>query len=45
MAETVINNLIKKTLKIFDERYFIDDKVNKAKIIQDIENYNISFLM
>lgn len=44
MAETVINNLIKKTLKIFDERYFIDDKVNKAKVIQDIENYNISLL-
>lgn len=38
--ETKINQAIKSVLLIFGEKYFIDDVINKQKVIQDLDNYD-----
>ena len=42
--DTKINNEINNILSIFGDKYFIDGKLNKNKVIQDLENYNESLL-
>lgn len=38
--ETKINQAIKSVLLIFGEKYFIDNVINKQKVIQDLDNYD-----
>lgn len=38
--DTKINQAIKSVLLIFGEKYFIDDVINKQKVIQDLDNYD-----
>ena len=38
--ETKINQEIRKALKEFDDKYFIDETVNKQRVIQDLYNYD-----
>lgn len=38
--ETKINQAIKSVLLMFGEKYFIDEIINKQKVIQDLDNYD-----
>lgn len=38
--ETFLNQEIRKLLKKFGNKYFIDDVVNKNKVIRDLDSYN-----
>jgi adenine-specific DNA-methyltransferase len=38
--ETILNQEIRTALKQFEEKYFIDETVNKQKVIQDLYNYD-----
>jgi len=42
--ETIINKEIKKTLEKFGDKYLIEDKVNKNKVIQDLDAYDNELL-
>lgn len=42
--ETTINDAIKKVLQQFREKYFIEDIVNKNKVIQDLDGHNTELL-
>ena len=42
--ETTINKELHKILKGFDNRYFLDEELNKNKVIQDLEDYNPKLL-
>src|SRR5690625_4767308 len=42
--KTKINDAIKHALQQFGEKYFIEDVVNKNKVIQDLDGYNIELL-
>ncbi|WP_259341325.1 site-specific DNA-methyltransferase, partial [Staphylococcus simulans] len=39
-----INNEIKHVLRQFGDKYFIRDGINKSKVIQDLDDYDISLL-
>lgn len=41
---TKINDELNRIFKTFGDKYFIDDKLNKAKIIVDLENYDEELL-
>lgn len=41
---TNINDELNRILKKFEDKYFIDEKLNKAKVIVDIENYDKELL-
>ena len=42
--QTKINNAIKQVLQRFGYKYFIEDVVNKSKVIQDLDGYDASLL-
>lgn len=42
--ETKINKAINDVLREFKDKYFIDDVVNKAKVIQDLDGYDAPLL-
>lgn len=42
--ETTINKELHKVLKGFDNRYFLDEELNKNKVIQDLEDCNPKLL-
>ncbi|MGC8230700.1 DNA methyltransferase [Pseudobacillus badius] len=42
--ETKINKEIRSALEKFGNKYFIEDKVNKSKVIQDIDTYDKQLL-
>lgn len=42
--ETKINQAIKSVLLMFGEKYFIDEIINKQKVIQDLDNYDKELL-
>jgi len=42
--ETKINQAITSVLERFGEKYFIDDALNKSKVIQDLDNYDATLL-
>lgn len=42
--ETKINDAIKHVLQQFGDKYFIDDVVNKSKVIQDLDGYDTPLL-
>lgn len=42
--ETKINKAINDILREFKDKYFIDDVVNKAKVIQDLDGYDAPLL-
>jgi len=35
---------VESVLKQFDDKYFVGDKVNKARVIEDIDNYDIDLM-
>ena len=39
MASTKIMQEVEKVLQKFEDKYYIDNKVNKARVIEDIDNY------
>src|SRR5699024_8732856 len=42
--KTKINDAIKHVLQQFGEKYFIEDVVNKSKVIQDLDGYDTELL-
>lgn len=42
--KTKINDAIKQVLQQFGDKYFIEDVVNKSKVIQDLDGYNAPLL-
>lgn len=42
--KTKINDELNRIFRMFGEKYFIDDKLNKAKVIVDLENYDENLL-
>ena len=42
--KTKINDAIRQVLQQFGDKYFIEDVVNKNKVIQDLDGYNIELL-
>ena len=42
--ETKINNELEKVFKSFDDKYYVDGVLNKAKIIEDLTSYNPDLL-
>jgi len=42
--KTKINDAIKEVLEQFGDKYFIEDIVNKSKVIQDLDGYDASLL-
>src|SRR5699024_6182865 len=41
---TKINDAIKQVLQQFENKYIIDDVVNKSKVIQDLDGYDVPLL-
>lgn len=41
---TIINDEIYKLLSKFGDKYIIDSKINKSKVLMDLENYDSNFL-
>jgi len=41
---TKINDAIKQVLQQFGDKYFIDDVVNRSKVIQDLDGYDVPLL-
>jgi len=44
MASTKLMQEVENVLKKFDGKYFVGDKVNKARVIEDIDNYNVDLM-
>jgi len=44
LVRTKINKALEGVLKQFGEKYFIDDVVNKSKVIQDLDTYDKELL-
>src|SRR5699024_9392154 len=42
--KTKINDAIKHVLQQFEEKYFLEDVVNKNKVIQDLDGYDTALL-
>lgn len=42
--ETKINSEIRNVLEKFGDKYFVEDDVNKSKVIQDLDGYNKDLL-
>src|SRR5699024_5835526 len=42
--QTKINEAIHQTLKEFGDKYFIDDILNKSKVIRDLDGYDAPLL-
>src|SRR5699024_1214263 len=42
--KTKINEAIKEVLQQFEDKYFIEDVVNKSKVIQDLDGYDTTLL-
>jgi len=41
---TKINQELKETLESFGSKYFVEDSINKSKVIQDLDTYNAELL-
>lgn len=41
---TKINNEIKLVLEGFGDKYSIDGVINKSKVIQDLDNYDVALI-
>jgi len=44
MASTKLMQEVENVLKQFDSKYFVGDKVNKARVIEDVDNYNVDLM-
>src|SRR5690625_2106584 len=44
MASTKIMQEVEKVLKNFKDKYYINNKVNKARVIEDIDNYDVNLI-
>src|SRR5699024_11286812 len=42
--QTKINDAIRQVLEQFGDKYFVEDLVNKSKVIQDLDGYDASLL-
>ena len=42
--KTKINDAIRQVLEQFGDKYFVEDLVNKSKVIQDLDGYDASLL-
>lgn len=42
--KTKINEAIRQVLQQFGEKYFIEEALNKYKVIQDLDNYETDLL-
>ncbi|MEY8292448.1 site-specific DNA-methyltransferase [Carnobacteriaceae bacterium 52-44] len=44
MASTKMMQEVEKVLKNFEDKYYINNKVNKARVIEDIDNYDVNLI-
>jgi len=44
MASTKLMQEIEKVLQQFEGKYFVGDKMNKARVIEDIDNYDVDLM-
>lgn len=44
MASTKMMQEVEKVLKNFKDKYYINNKVNKARVIEDIDNYDVNLI-
>jgi len=44
MASTKLMQEIENVLQKFESKYFVGDKVNKARVIEDIDNYDVDLM-